>query len=164
MNIKESNKLNRSNSNQKGFTLIEVLVGLACSLIVLTTITGSLVFSTKLSNDLLNKSSNFYKIRNIKNYILEYYEDDDMVIVDSSGNGNIYYIDKSANSNKTIAFNTSITNIDINKKDESYSYKVNVEESDGLIKEEIRYKYTTCTIFYDEDTLKEYKFIIKENK
>ena len=164
MNIKESNKLNRSNSNKKGFTLIEVLVGIACSLIVLTTITGSLVFSTKLSNDLLNKSSNFYKIRNVKNYILEFYEDDDMVIVDSSGNGNIYYIDKSANSNKTIAFNTSITNININKEDEKYSYKVNVEESDGSIKEETKFKYTTCTIIYNEDTLKEYKFIIKENK
>lgn len=110
---KNSNKIIYKNkSNKKGFTLIEILVGLTCSLLVIGTITGSLMYVSKLNTQLLNKSSNLYKIRNIKNYILSNYEDGDMVNVDTNDDGKVTYTKKDGTQN-IIAVNTSITYIHI---------------------------------------------------
>lgn len=122
-------------SNKKGFTLVELLVTIACSAIFLITLTMVFVFVQKINNNLIKKSSNMYKVRNVKNYILNNYNDNDTITVDGD---DIYYNIYEGESKK-IASNTNIKSVVITTADD----------------------YVYCTITYDINTLKEFKFIIK---
>lgn len=122
-------------SNKKGFTLVELLVTIACSAIFLITLTMVFVFVQKINNNLIKKSSNMYKVRNVKNYILNNYNDNDTITVD----GNDIYYNIYEGESKKIASNTDIKSVVITKSDD----------------------YVYCTITYDINTLKEFKFIIK---
>lgn len=122
-------------SNKKGFTLVELLVTIACSAIFLITLTMVFVFVQKINNNLIKKSSNMYKVRNVKNYILNNYNDNDTITVD----GNDIYYNIYEGESKKIASNTDIKSVVITTTDD----------------------YVYCTITYDINTLKEFKFIIK---
>ncbi len=137
-------KIKENTNKRKGFTLIEVLVGMACSLIVIGTITGSLIYVNKVNTELITKSSTFYKVRQVKKYILEHYEVKDYLIV--SKDGVVTYYTK-AGKDTMIVTSSKITDIDI--VDNDTNYKIN----DNLY-------YTTCTITYKENGDKTYKFIV----
>lgn len=156
MHIKESNQKHRSNK-RKGFTLIEVLVALACSVIAITTITGSLVFVNKINTQLIEKSSTLYKVKEIKHYILDNFKEGDDCYKD---NNDIVYI--SDGDKKTIYSNiTNISNVTITPKDTDY-FEYILDE-DGNNTDQIYYTYTTCTINYNQNGDKEYKFIVAAN-
>lgn len=157
MHIKESNQKHRSNK-RKGFTLIEVLVAIACSTIAITTITGSLVFVNKINTQLIEKSSTLYKVKELKHYILDNFKEGDDCKKD--GNDIVYY--PSDGEKKTIYSNiTNISNVTITPKDTDY-YKYILDE-DGNNTDQIYYTYTTCTINYNQNGDKEYKFIVAAN-
>ncbi len=139
-------KIKENTNKRKGFTLIEVLVGMACSLIVIGTITGSLIYVNKVNTELITKSSTFYKVRQVKKYILEHYEAGDYLKVSKDDNGAISYHTKGGK-NTMIVTSSKITAVDI--VDNDTNYKIN----DNLY-------YTTCTITYKENGDKTYKFIV----
>ncbi len=125
---------------KKGFTLVELLVAIFCASIFLTTLITALIFVQKVNKNLVSKSSDLYKIRNVKDYILDNYSDGDTILIE--GDDVIYYIYESQES-KTIASNTKIKNISI-ELDEN-NYKV-------------------CKIEYSNNKNKEFKFIIKKGE
>lgn len=122
---------------KKGFTLVEVLVAMFCSILILGSIAGSLVFIEKINTKLISKTSNLYKLRVLEKYITDNYVDD----------------------MKNNSFTVSDGNV-------TYNNNVIIKDSliidDGIIfTEEIEtyYTHTICTISYNDSGIKEFKFI-----
>lgn len=84
---------------KKGMTLIEIIVAIACSTIVIGTIVSSLLFVTRINDQLLNKSSTLYKVEALKKYIIENYETD---MEFTCSDGNVFYNDKKIVENSLI--------------------------------------------------------------
>lgn len=159
MHIKESNQKHRSNK-RKGFTLIEVLVALACSIIVIGTITGSLIFVNKINTQLIKTSSTLYRVKEIKHYILDNYKDGDDC---RKVNDDIVYFIKDDTNGKVIFTDSNIDEVCIDTQDPDYKYTKNETDSNGNTISETYYKYTTCTIKYNQNGNKKYKFIVVAN-
>lgn len=140
---KEKTKINA----KKGFTLVELLVTIACSSVILLTLTGSIIFITKVNNNLVNKSSNLYKINLVKEYILDNYEDYGVSSV-SCTNGNVYFKQNNESETKEIVTNSLITEIIFNEENEING--INTEKT-----------YIVCKILYNDTKDKEYKFIVR---
>ncbi len=140
---KEKTKINA----KKGFTLVELLVTIACSSVILLTLTGSIIFITKVNNNLVSKSSNLYKINLVKEYILDNYEGYDVSSV-SCTNGNVYFKQNNGSEPKEIVTNSLITEIIFNKEN-----KINGNETENT--------YIVCKILYNDTKDKEYKFIVR---
>ncbi len=134
------------NNTKKGFTLVELLVTIACSSVILLTLTGSIIFITKVNNNLVNKSSNLYKINLVKEYILDNYEDYGVSSV-SCTNGNVYFTKNNESETKEIVTNSLITEIIFNKENEINGIKT-------------KNTYIVCKILYNDTKDKEYKFIV----
>ncbi len=56
---------------KKGYTLVELIVGIACATIVLTSITATVFFVSKSTNEVISNSEINYKLTNLRDYILE---------------------------------------------------------------------------------------------
>lgn len=56
---------------KKGYTLVELLVGIACASIVLASITATIFFVSKSTNEVISNSEINYKLTNLRDYILE---------------------------------------------------------------------------------------------
>lgn len=84
---------------KKGMTLIEIIVAIACSTIVIGTIVSSLLFVTRINDQLLNKSSTLYKVEVLKKYIIENYKTD---MEFTCSDGNVFYNDKKIVENSLI--------------------------------------------------------------
>ncbi len=144
-------KTNYIKKKRKGFTLVELLVTIACSTIIFMTISASMLFVSKMNKNLLSKSSNLYKLNVLKSYILNNYTTDASIEVD---NGDVYFVQTTGDySKKIIVTNTSITSVTINEE----NFINNVESTNY---------YIVCRINYDESNTKnkEYKFIISSKE
>ncbi len=126
------------NKTKKGFTLVELLVTIFSATLFLTTLITALIFVQKLNKNLISTSSNMYKVRVVKNYILDNYNEGDSIRSDGD---DVYYNDK------VIASNTNIKNISI------FDEELNADKY-----------YTMCKIEYNDKTSKEFKFIIEAKK
>lgn len=84
---------------KKGMTLIEIIVAIACSTIVIGTIVSSLLFVTRINDQLLNKSSTLYKVEVLKKYIIENYEP---YMEFTCSDGNVFCNDKKIVENSLI--------------------------------------------------------------
>lgn len=144
-------KTNYIKKKRQGFTLVELLVTIACSTIIFMTISASMLFVSKMNKNLVSKSSNLYKLNVLKNYILNNYTSDASIVVD---NGDVYFVQTTDNyTKKIIVTNTSITSVTINEE----NFINNVESTNY---------YIVCKINYHESNTKnkEYKFIISSKE
>lgn len=56
---------------KKGYTLVELLVGIACASIVLASVTATIFFVSRSTNEVINNSEINYKLTNLRDYILD---------------------------------------------------------------------------------------------
>lgn len=56
---------------KKGYTIIELLVGIACTSIVLASLTATIFFVNRSTNQVINNSEINYKLTNLRDHILE---------------------------------------------------------------------------------------------
>lgn len=56
---------------KKGYTLVELLVSIACASIVLASLTATIFFVNRSTNQVINNSEINYKLTNLRDYILE---------------------------------------------------------------------------------------------
>ena len=56
---------------KKGYTLVELLVGIACASIVLASVTATIFFVSRSTNQVINNSEINYKLTNLRDYILD---------------------------------------------------------------------------------------------
>ena len=56
---------------KKGYTLVELLVGIACASIVLASLTATIFFVNRSTNQVITNSEINYKLTNLRDYILE---------------------------------------------------------------------------------------------
>lgn len=56
---------------KKGYTIVELLVGIACASIVLASLTATIFFVNRSTNQVINNSEINYKLTNLRDYILE---------------------------------------------------------------------------------------------
>ncbi len=91
-------------SKKKGFTLVELLVAIACGTIILTTVITSLYFISRMGNKLTSNSSNLYKISIVRDYIVKNDIKDGVVVID----GDVII------NEKTIVYDSLIKEININ--------------------------------------------------
>ena len=54
---------------QRGFTLVELLVALLCSMLVLGMLAGAAVFITRTSRELMNKGSSLFRTKAVYEYV-----------------------------------------------------------------------------------------------
>lgn len=136
----------KTNQNlKKGFTLVELLVTIACSTIVLITLSSSIIFINKMNKNVVQKTQNLYKVNTVKDYILSKYEKN---VTFECVNGDVYFcLDEEK---KQIVTNSLITNICVEE----------VSEINGKAIENGT-TYYVCAITYRENTDKEYKFIVE---
>lgn len=120
--------MSEKKKSKKGFTLVEVIVALACSTIVLSTIVGSFIFMKKMNTELMNRTGNLYKLRIVRTYINKNYVEGMTFTYDD---GTIMCGDE------VVVKNSLIYNISFEKD-----------------------SYTICRIMYNENSNKEYKFIV----
>ncbi len=126
--------------NKKGFTLVEVLVAMFCSILILGSVTGSLIFVNKINNELVSKTSNLYKLRVLEKYIVDNYSKDMSENI-KINNGDVIYNDI------VIVKNTLIINNGI---------------SFTTINSSTTYTQTNCSITYDGNNGKNtFSFIVK---
>lgn len=56
---------------KKGYTLVELLVGIACASIVLASLTATIFFVSRSTKQVITNSEINYKLTNLRDYILE---------------------------------------------------------------------------------------------
>ena len=56
---------------KKGYTIVELLVSIACASIVLASLTATIFFVNRSTNQVINNSEINYKLTNLRDYILE---------------------------------------------------------------------------------------------
>lgn len=56
---------------KKGYTLVELLVGIACASIVLASVTATIFFVSRSTSQVISNSEINYKLTNLRDYILE---------------------------------------------------------------------------------------------
>lgn len=56
---------------KKGYTLVELIVGIACASIVLASVTATIFFVSRTTKQVINNSEINYKLTNLRDYILE---------------------------------------------------------------------------------------------
>ncbi len=56
---------------KKGYTLVELIVGIACASIVLASVTATIFFVSRSTNEVINNSEINYKLTNLRDYILD---------------------------------------------------------------------------------------------
>lgn len=142
--------MNKKLNSKKGFTLVEVLVAMFCSILILTTITGSLIFIEKMNTQLIDKTSNLYKIRVVEKYIKNNYTEEMTLNVKD---GNVYY------GSTMIVENSLIVDEGIKFNSEAYDDKYNKINDEDSSSSSVKYIHTTCTITYNEGVEKQFTFI-----
>ncbi|MBR2722103.1 MAG: type II secretion system protein [Clostridia bacterium] len=61
----------RKKSKQSGFTLVELLVAMVCATLAISMIISTLFFITFSTDELIRQSSEGYRIKTVKRYILQ---------------------------------------------------------------------------------------------
>ncbi len=56
---------------KKGYTLVELIVGIACASIILASLTATIFFVSRTTKQVINNSEINYKLTNLRDYILE---------------------------------------------------------------------------------------------
>lgn len=143
--------MNANLKKRNGFTLVELLVALTCSILILGSITTSLLFIEKMNNKLINQTSNLYKLRSVEKYISNNYATKtDMKEKDEDGtlknivvkDGNVYCY-KTLIAEKTLIIDNGIcfndSTIDVG---------------------DLKYIHTTCAITYKDGQEKTFEFIV----
>ena len=114
---------------KKGFTLVEILVAIACSTIVFLSVTSSVYFIYRMNNKVLSESSINYNVSKVKNYILdnEYFDENKFDVSDK----NLFYDGKKISNGVEIVDIDIYENIDQN--DNTFTYcKISSINSEGL--------------------------------
>ena len=91
--------------HKKGFTLVELIVAIACSTIVFLSVTSSVYFIYRMNNKVLSESSINYNLAKLKNQIIDnkYFDEDKFDV----SNKNLLY------DGKTISNSVEVISIDI---------------------------------------------------
>ena len=90
---------------KRGFTLVEVVVALALSSILLALVGTSFYFITKLSTNVIDNSSNNYKLFSVRDYIISTKPSNEDIEVSNDGDVII--------KGNTIVYDSQISDINI---------------------------------------------------
>ena len=132
----------------KGFTLIELVVGIAVSSIILTMLGSMLFFGVYHSNKIALNSKTFENANTFKNTISQYYDlynDESLIIEENMGyvslfktnNHKLYYLDEIIYLDETPLYKSVFdVNVSVVTKTDIIVYNINysVDESINLIK------------------------------
>jgi len=137
-------QLSGSMNKRKGFTLIEVVVAVACSAVLIGGISACYIMITGLNDAVIKNSANLYKIASIRDYIVNNYDDafSESIVYDSvGGTSSLVAISDDGDvsiASETVASDTQITKISFTVKD-------------GL---------SFCNITYNDGADKTYSFVV----
>lgn len=93
--------LNKKTSTKKGFTLVELLVAMAVSSLLLSTLTYLTISIIQLNNEILVDSKTQYQIKVLMNYVQKNYQSgDDVSLI--AGDGVYYTKDGESVANRVI--------------------------------------------------------------
>lgn len=112
---------------KKGFTLVEIVVALACATIILASITSVLYFLSSANKEIIDESSDLYKITIIRDEICRNSENINDIEINANGDVII--------KGKTIVYNSSVTSI---KPDDEKADYIIITYGNG---EEYRFRY-----------------------
>lgn len=143
---------------KKGYTLVELLVCIACASIVLASITATIFFVNRSTNQVITNSEINYKLTNLRDYILE---NQDTLIANN--------VTKDSTSDDIKSYSESQFIFDENKLYIKVNNEVKYTMSDTPITniyyyKEVDSRFLKCMINYDRsnslhDT---YSFIVKD--
>lgn len=106
---------------KKGFTLVEILVALACTVIFLVGVSTFFISMRRISHDIIDKTSNLYKILTVRDYIVE------NNVNSSEG---FYITDGDVSYNGVgIAYDTTIKSIDLGIYENDLRWAINYTDS-----------------------------------
>lgn len=114
---------------KKGFTLVELIVAIACSTIVLLSLTSSVYFIYRMNDKVLSDSSINYNISKVKNQILDnqYFDESKFDVSDK----NLLYDGKAISSGVEIVGFDIYEKIDSNSNSFTYC-EIQYTNSEGL--------------------------------
>lgn len=143
---------------KKGYTLVELLVSIACASIVLASLTATIFFVNRSTNQVINNSEINYKLTNLRDYILE---NQDTLIANN--------VTKDSTSDDIKSYSESQFVFDENKLYIKVNNEVKYTMSESPITniyyyKEVDSRFLKCMINYDRsnslhDT---YSFIVKD--
>lgn len=128
----------------KGFTLIEVLVSMACSTILIGGITACFLLMTNLISGITDDSANLYQMAAVRDYIVKEYSYAALKnTIDSFGSSSL--VEVSADGDVSVASGTVVSNTQITA--------ITFTEKDDLL---------FCNIAYNDGAAKTYSFVVDE--
>lgn len=143
---------------KKGYTLVELLVGIACASIVLVSVTATVFFVSRSTNEVISNSEINYKLTNLRDYILE---NQDTLIANN--------VTKDSTSDDIKSYSESQFVIDDNKLYIKVNNEIKYTMSNTPITNIYYYKefdspYLRCMINYDRSNTSHdtYSFIVKD--
>ena len=143
---------------KKGYTLVELLVSIACASIVLASLTATIFFVNRSTNQVINNSEINYKLTNLRDYILE---NQDTLIANN--------VTKDSTSDDIKSYSESQFVFDENKLYIKVNNEVKYTMSETPITniyyyKEVDSRFLKCMINYDRSTSLHdtYSFIVKD--